>query len=81
MVAITLGRTTGEYARDVYTINRDPSGISLVCLECPHTVHVKEFDDKLGSCRTQAARAMLKHVLKEHDKVQIGKPNAQTMER
>jgi len=50
----------------MYAISRDTSGIILVCLDCPHTEHVNQFDDRLGSRRTQAARAMLKHVCNEH---------------
>jgi hypothetical protein len=65
----------------MYTINRDASGVILVCLDCPHTVRVNEFDHRLGSPRTQAARAMLEHVCKEHRKKLIGKPPPQTMER
>ena len=66
----------------MYTINRIPrGGVALSCKECSHTVHVNEFDDRLGSRRTQAAGAMLKHVRNEHGKEPIGKPKAQTMER
>jgi hypothetical protein len=42
----------------MYTINKDASGVTLTCNECSHTVRVNEFDDRLGSRRTQAARAM-----------------------
>jgi len=65
----------------MYTINKDASGVILVCLECPHTERVNEFDDRLGSRRTQAAGAMLKHVRNEHGKESIGNPKAQIMER
>jgi hypothetical protein len=65
----------------VYTINKDASGVILVCLDCPHTEHVNQFDDRLGSRRTQAARAMLKHVRNEHGKEPIGNPRPQIMER
>ena len=65
----------------MYTINKDASGVILVCLNCPHTVCVNEFDGRLGSRRTQAARAMLKHVHNEHSKEPIGKPKPQIMER
>jgi hypothetical protein len=66
---------------EMYTIHRDANGVILVCLDCPHIVRVNEFDDRLGSRRTQAARAMLKHARNEHGKELIGKPPAQTMER
>jgi hypothetical protein len=36
----------------MYTINKDASGVILVCLDCPHTERVNEFDDRLGSRRT-----------------------------
>ena len=65
----------------MYTINKDASGVILVCHACPHTERVNEFDERLGSRRTQAAGAMLKHVRNEHGKEPIGKPNAQIMER
>ncbi len=65
----------------MYVISRGANGIILVCLDCPHTEHVNEFDDRLGSRRTQAARAMLKHVLTEHCQKPIGRPLPQIMER
>jgi hypothetical protein len=65
----------------MYTINEDASGVTLTCNKCLHTVRVNEFDHRLGSPRTQAARAMLKHVRNEHGKEPIGKPLPQTMER
>jgi len=57
----------------MYTINSDASDVILVCYHCPHTERVNEFDDRLGSRRTQAAGAMLKHVRNEHGKAPIGK--------
>ena len=65
----------------MYTINKDASGVILVCLDCPHTERVNEFDDRFGSRRTQAARAMLKHARNEHGKELMGKPKPQIMER
>jgi hypothetical protein len=65
----------------MYTINRDAHGVILTCNECSHTVRVNEFDDRLGSPRTQAASAMLKHTYNEHGKEPIGKPKLQIMER
>jgi hypothetical protein len=65
----------------MYTIKKDASGVILVCLDCPHTERVNQFDGNLGSPRTQAARAMLKHTRTEHGKEPMGKPLPQTMER
>jgi hypothetical protein len=65
----------------MYTINRNASGVILTCNKCLHAVRVNEFDHRLGNPRTQAARAMLKHVRNEHGRGPIGKPPAQTMER
>ncbi len=65
----------------MYVISKDTSGIILVCLDCPHTERVNEFDDRFGSRRTQAAGAMLKHVSTEHGQKLIGRPMPQTMER
>jgi hypothetical protein len=68
----------------MYTINRAPksrSGVTLTCSQCPHTVRVNEFDDKVGCARTKAAQAMLQHVHNEHGEKQTGKPTPQTMER
>jgi hypothetical protein len=65
----------------MYTINKDAGGVILVCLDCPHTERVNEFDGRLGSRRTQAARAMLIHARKEHSKELMGKPKPQIIER
>lgn len=66
----------------MYTINRDASGIALVCNRCSHTEHVNQFDDRLGSHRTQAARAMLNHFRNEHGGQEpIGRLKPQAMER
>jgi hypothetical protein len=65
----------------MYRITKDASGVILVCINCPHIERVSEFDDKLGSSRTQAARAMLKHARSKHGKEPIGKPLPQAMER
>jgi hypothetical protein len=64
-----------------YTINKDASGVTLTCNKCLHVVRVNEFDGKLGSPRTQAASAMLKHTCNEHGKEPIGKHLPQVMER
>jgi len=65
----------------MYTINKEASGVILVCLLCPHTERVNEFDDRLGSRRTQAAGAMLKHVRNEHGKDSTGNPKPPIIER
>jgi ribosome-binding protein aMBF1 (putative translation factor) len=65
----------------MYTIKKDASGVILVCLDCPHTERVNKFDGNFGKSRTQAARAMLKHVRNEHSKEPTGKPLPQVMER
>ena len=65
----------------MYAINKDASGVILVCLDCPHTERVNKFDHMLGSPRTQAARAMLKRVRNEHGKEPIAKPKSQIVER
>ena len=64
----------------MYTINKDASGVILVCHDCPHTERVNEFDERLGSHRTQAAGAMLKHVRNEHGKEWIGNSKPQMMD-
>jgi hypothetical protein len=66
---------------EMYTISRDAGGVTLRCNECWQTVRVNEFDHRLDSPRTQAARAMLKHSRNEHRKELIGKPLHQTMDR
>ena len=61
----------------MYTINRAPrdnNNVILTCNECSHTLCVNQFDGRLGSPRTQAARAMLQHVRNEHGKEPIGRP-------
>jgi hypothetical protein len=65
----------------LYTIHRDANGVILTCNECLHTVRVNKFTHRLGSPRTQAARAMLEHVRSEHGKEPIGKPKPQIMQR
>lgn len=82
VMTVTAGGKDGGYALRMYTINRvSNSGVTLTCKECSHNIRITEFDDRLGSPRTQAAGAMLKHVLHEHGKVPIGRPLPQVMER
>ena len=42
--------------------------VTLVCLACPHTETVKDFNGDIGNQRTLAARAMLEHVRAEHSR-------------
>lgn len=57
----------------MYNISRSKtSGVVLKCKACAHCEHVNEFDDRLGSRRTQAAQAMLKHVRLDHGREQVG---------
>ena len=65
----------------MYRITKDASGVILVCINCPHTERVTEFDGNFGSPRTRAARAMLKHGRNEHGKEPIGTPLPRVMER
>jgi len=85
VIIFTPGGKRQGYALGVmYTIHRVPgsrNGVTLTCNECSHTVRVHEFDQRLGSPRTQAARAMLEHARNEHGKVPIGSPQSQIMER
>jgi hypothetical protein len=52
----------------MYRIGRDHRGTTLVCLACPYTVRVQDFNEGTGNPRTLAAQAMLKHVHAEHSR-------------
>ena len=66
----------------MYTISRSKiGGTILKCKDCLHVERVNEFDDNLGSRRTQAANAMLKHVLNDHGKQPMGFLKSQIIER
>jgi hypothetical protein len=80
-ITITLGGRQRVCSGLCTRINKDASGVILVCHDCPHTERVNEFDDRLCSRRTQAAGAMLKYVRKEHGKAPIGNFEPQIMER
>jgi hypothetical protein len=41
----------------MYQITKDGDGVVLVCHDCSHVERINSFDEKLGSRRTQAARA------------------------
>jgi hypothetical protein len=45
----------------MYLIKRDNDGVFFLCTACNHVERVKNFDGKLGSQRTQAAKAMNQH--------------------
>ena len=51
----------------MYNISRSKTGgVVLKCKVCSHSERVNEFDDRLGSRRTQAAQAMLRHTRTDH---------------
>jgi hypothetical protein len=58
----------------MYTITKDPDGIVLVCHDCPHVERIDGFDKRVGSRRTQAARAMQVHSRDEHGAGSVLKP-------
>ena len=65
----------------MYNIKRDKTGgIVLECKACSHIERVNEFDDRLGSRRTQAALAMLTHTRIEHGREPIGRPVSEALE-
>ena len=65
----------------MYMISKDERGVILVCLECPHIEPISKFDGTLGSRRTQAAYAMLKHTHHAHGWKPVGRPMSRLMER
>jgi hypothetical protein len=77
-----MGGITGKKeARIMYNIERGKSGgVVLKCKVCPHSERVNEFDDRLGSRRTQAAQAMLKHTLNDHGREPMGRPMSKALE-
>lgn len=65
----------------MYVIKRDTEGVFLLCTACNHVERVKNFDGKLGSQRTQAARAMHRH-LRDHQEAKLQtRPMALALER
>jgi hypothetical protein len=65
----------------MYNIERSKTGgVVLGCKVCSHVERVNEFDDRLGSRRTQAARAMLTHTRSEHGREPVGRPMSKTLE-
>jgi hypothetical protein len=66
----------------MYTISRSKiGGPILKCKNCLHVERVSGFDDNLGSRRTQAASAMLKHVRNDHGTQPMGFLTSQIIER
>jgi len=65
----------------MYNIERSKSGgVVLECKACTHVERVNEFDDRLGSRRTQAAQAMLTHTRSEHGSESVGRPMSKVLE-
>jgi hypothetical protein len=59
----------------MYNIERGKTGgVLLKCKLCAHTERVNEFDDRQGSRRTQAARAMQNHSSEKHGAGSVLKP-------
>jgi hypothetical protein len=50
----------------MYTISKETDSIVLICHDCSHTERVDSFDERVGSPRTQAARAMQDHSHEKH---------------
>ena len=65
----------------MYCIRKDSNGVTLVCLACPHTDRVQDFNRSSGNQRTLAAHAMLKHVHAEHSRETHVRAMAMVMER
>jgi hypothetical protein len=65
----------------MYHIGQDKRGTTLICVACPHTEHVRDFEGNLGNPRTLAAHAMLKHVHAEHSRETHMRAMALVMER
>jgi hypothetical protein len=58
----------------MYKIIKDRDGVFLLCHDCSHVELVNSFNEKLGSRRTQAARAMQSHSRDKHGKGSALKP-------
>jgi hypothetical protein len=65
----------------MYLIKRDNEGVFLLCTACNHVERVKDFDGKLGSQRTQAAKAMHSHLRNHQDAKLQTRPIAMVLER
>ena len=65
----------------MYNISRSKTGgVVLQCKVCSHSERVNEFDDRLGSRRTQAAQAMLRHTRTDHGREPMGRPMSKALE-
>jgi hypothetical protein len=79
---ITLISKMVVYAEvTMYRIRKDSNGVTLVCLACPHTDRVQDFNRSIGNPRTLAAHAMLQHVHAEHSRETHVRAMAMVMER
>lgn len=80
-MTITLSGEICRYGRIMYKISRgETGGVLLKCKLCSHIERVNEFDDKQGSRRTQAARAMLNHTRNDHGREPVGGPVSEALE-
>jgi hypothetical protein len=50
----------------MHKISKASEGVVLLCHECAHVERIDAFNEKLGSRRTQAARAMQNHSRDKH---------------
>jgi hypothetical protein len=64
----------------MYTISKGPDGIVLVCHDCSHVERIDGFDKRVGSQRTQAARATQVHSREQHGLGSVLKPCRTTTE-
>jgi hypothetical protein len=58
----------------MYTICKEKTGVTFVCLLCSHTERVDAFGSNKGNARTLAAHAMLKHARHVHGREAITGP-------
>jgi hypothetical protein len=63
----------------MYKICKDPDGIVLICHDCAHVERISAFNESLGSCRTQAARAMQAHARATHGAGSLLKPTPERL--
>ena len=58
----------------MYKISKDTDGIVLLCHDCSHVERINSFNESLGSCHTEAARAMQNHSREKHGVGSVLKP-------
>ena len=46
----------------MYTITAGTEGVVFGCMDCPYSVRVHDYKQRLGNARTQAANAMNDHL-------------------